>query len=310
MFFGASAIVWLLLYGVFTAFPFIQNGADAIAAGKVQFLETQPVFSPDARARILAFGNSQILAGFNPAVYDPAVGPHVESFNAARPGNHHFVQLLKGVLANGTRPTHILIQIPPSDEHQVTWRDYFIHDKLLANLLFPFRNFPRDLALFLVLSRSEGGIVNSYKENARTVRDVAASRGYYFIKGQSHFPSDRLPDDYHNDTDQPDSVPPRPLDPAAPAFKELIDLSVEFNFKIILIPSVYRIGAAAPPGPLEGEDIKPLPSVPNFYVAGPPYWVFAPAYFSDPIHLNKEGANLYSRRLAGITAPLINGAGN
>lgn len=306
LFFAASASVWLLFYGVFAAFPFVQNGADAISASKVHFLETQPAFSSGAKVRVLAFGNSKILAGFNPAVYSQAVAPDAESFNAARPANDRFLELLKRILANGTRPTHILIQAAPREDEQEAWRDYFVHDKQLVNLLFPFRNFPRDLVLFVAMSRSEGGIVNSYRERALTVEHIITDRGYYFIKGQSHFPGDRLPDDFHIATDQPSKVLPRIIDSSAPAFKELISLSTAFNFKIILIPTPYRIGEFAPPDSVERGEAKPLPSAPNFFVAGPAWWVFEPRYFSDPVHLNKEGARLYSQRLAEITAPFIN----
>ncbi len=303
----AAAIVWLLFYSVYVAFPFVQNGADAISASKVHYLETQQVFSPDTKVRVMAFGNSRILAAFDPAIYSPAIAPDVESFNAARPGNSRFMDLLKKVLANGTRPTHVLLQLPPQDDNQETWRDYFMHDKLLVNLLFPFREFPRDLALFLFLSKNEGGLINHYKENALTVRRVITDKGYYFIKGQSHYPGDRLPDDYHVPTDQPQRVPPRPIDPDTPGFRELIGLSAKFGFKVIFIPNAYRLGEVAPPGASDFAGTRPLPSVPGFYIAGPDYWVFEMRYFSDPIHLNRDGANIYSRRLAEITASVVNG---
>lgn len=304
----ASTIVWLLLYSVYVALPFVRNGADAISASKVHFLETQPVFTPNAKARVLAFGNSRILAAFDPAIYSPAIAQDVESFNAARPGNSRFMDLLKSVLANGTRPTHVLLQFPPQDDdHRETWRDYLLHDKLLVNLLFPFREFPRDLTLFLLLSRNEGGIIHYYKENALTVRRVITDRGYYFIKGQSHYPGDRLPDDYHVPTDQPKRVPARPIDPETPGFKELIGLSAEYGFKVIFIPNAYRVGEVAPPGASDFAGTKPIPSLPGFYIAGPDYWVFEQRCFSDPIHLNREGASVYSRRLAEITASVING---
>lgn len=308
LFFIASGGVWLFLYGVNSAFPFVRNGADAISASKVHYLETQQVFALDSKTRVLAFGNSRILAAFNPAIYNPIIAPGVESFNAARPGNSRFMDLLKNILANGTRPTHVLLQFPPQDDdHQETWRDYFLHDKLMVNLLFPFRELPRDLTLFLLLARNEGGIVNAYKENALTVRRVITDRGYYFIKGQSHYPGDRLPDGYHVPTDQIQRVPPRPIDPETAGFQELIGLSSKFGFKVIFIPNAYRLGEVAPPGASDYPGTRPLASVPEFYIAGPNYWVFEQRYFSDPIHLNREGAQIYSRRLAEITAAVING---
>jgi hypothetical protein len=281
----------------------VRNGADLVAESKVAYLESRPVFSPNAPARVLAFGNSKILAGFNPAVYDPAIAPKAESFNAGLPGKSEFIDFLKGILASGARPTHILVQSRPLDERPRTWLDYATHDKLLINLLLPFRALPRDLTLFLAAARREGGIVRAYEENALTVSQVIAARGYYFIKSQSLFPDDRLPDDYHLPTDSPKLAPLPGIEPNAPAFKELAGLSAAYGFKVIFIPSAYRIGEAAP-AEANSEASPPLP--PGFYVAGPSHWLFETRYFSDPVHFNKEGASLYSRRLAEITAPIIN----
>jgi hypothetical protein len=306
LFVTASGIVWIVLYSVYRAFPFVQNGADAIMARKVDFLTSQPVFSTGAKIRILAFGNSKILTGLNPAVFSAPFSSDVEIFNAARPGRSDFVVLLKRILANGTRPTHLFVQTPPSDEHEESWWDYFAHDKRLVETFFPFRNLPRDLVLFLFFSRKESGIVDSYKAAARTVDQVIADRGYYFIKGQSHFPGDRLPDDYHLPTDKPNSAPPRLIDLDASAFRELVSLSEIYRFKVIFIPAAFRIGEVVSPDPSETNRVEAMSQLPNFFIAGPPQWVFEPRYFSDAAHLNRDGARLYSRRLAELTAPVIN----
>ena len=44
---------------------------------------------------------------------------------------------------------------------------------------------------------------------------------------------------------------------------------------------------------------------PRFTPAGPNYFLFANRYFSDPVHLNPEGARVYTRRLAEILAPIL-----
>jgi hypothetical protein len=302
LFVTASGIVWIVLYSVYSAFPFVQNAAEAISARKVDFLTTQPVFSVDAKIRILAFGNSKIVAGLNPAVFSAASAPGVEIFNAARGGRTDFVVLLKRILARGTRPTHLLVQVPPLDEHEESWRDYFAHDKLLVETLFPFRSFPRDLVLFLVSSLRDGGIRNTYKEHARTLDQVIVDRGYYFIKRHD---SEPLPDDYRLPKDNPNSAPPRLIDPDASAFRELVGLSEIYQFKVIFIPVAFRIGEVASPDP-KTDRVEAMSQLPNFFIAGPPQWVFDPRYFSDPDHLNIDGAQLYSRRLAELTAPVIN----
>ncbi len=305
LFFAASAVVWIFLYGVTWVFPFVQNSSAAITARKVDYLTSQPVFSAEAKIRILAFGNSKILAGLDPAVFRATLSPDIEVFNAARPGTDEYIVLLKRILARGTSPTHLFVQDLPHDEHEESWRDYLSHDKRLVDMLFPFRDFPRDLAQFLVSSRKEGGIRKSYKEHAQAVDRVIADRGYFF-KGRAQFPGDRLPDDYRLPTDNPGSAPPRLIDPDAPPFRELARLSAAYRFKVIFVPSPFRKGEVAAPDPSETDRVEALSQAPNFFVAGPAVWVLEPRFFSDPWHLNRNGAQLYSRHLAELTAPVIN----
>lgn len=302
-----SISVWLLLFGAFVAFPYVRNGADVIAASKVAYLETERVFSGQAEPRILAFGNSRILAGFNPTIYDPMIGVEAQSFNAARPGNGRFVYFLRSILAAGTRPTHVLASEILSHDEPRTWLDTLRHDKELVEFLFPFRSFPRDLTLFIAAAGRNGGLVANYEKTASIAERVLADKGYYFIEAQSHFPGDRLPDNYHLPTDTPKALGGRKIDPELPAFQELASLAAAYGFKVVFIPSAYRIGEFAPPEPSAAPDVRPIPGWPGFYVAGPAYWLYEPRYFSDPVHLNREGAALYSRRLGELTAPIVTG---
>jgi hypothetical protein len=303
---AASTVLWLILYGAYVAFPYVRNGADIISQEKVRYLETQPVFSATAHRRILVFGDSKILAGFDPAIYGEAFSSDVESFNAGRPANSRFVVLLKQILARGTRPTHIFVEVPPADERETSWLDYLRHDKKLVELLFPFRNLPRDLTLFLFQAR-HNGVIETYKENGQTAERVLDDKGYYFIKAQSLFPDDRLPDNYRLPTDSATRALPRVIDPKAPAFQDLVGMAATYGFAVVFIPTPYRAGEFAPASDSDkSEGVMPIDGVPGFYVAGPSHWLYEPKYFSDPVHLNKEGATLYSRRLATTTASLVN----
>jgi hypothetical protein len=306
LFFAASGIVWMFFYGVYWAFPFVQNSSAATTARKIEFLTSQPIFSAQAKVRILAFGNSKILTGLDPATFRATLSSGIEVFNAGRPGTNDFVILLKQILARGTRPTHLLVQTPPIDEHEESWSEFFSHDKRLVETLFPFRDFPHDLAQFLDFARREGGMLNAYKEHAQAVDRIIADQGYFFIKWNVHFPGGHLPDEYRLPTDRSSSAPRRVIDPEAPAFKELAGLSAIYRFKVIFIPSPFRKGEIAAPDPSQTETVKALSQVPNFFVAGPAAWVFEPRYFFDPWHLNSDGARLYSRRLAELTAPIVN----
>jgi hypothetical protein len=305
---SASALLWLVLYGAHVGFPYIRNGADIIFDAKVRYLETQEAFSAKAQRRIIVFGDSKMLAGFDPAIFGEALPAGTESFNAGRPANSRFMVLLKRILERGTRPTHIFVEVPPVDDGETGWLDYIRHDKKLVGLLFPFRTLPRDLTLFLFQARRGGGVVESYMENARTADRVIEDKGYYFIKAQSLFPDDRLPDAYRLPTDSPTKARPRVIDPEVPAFRDLVGLAATYKFKVVFIPTPYRVGEVAPASADDSsEGVAPVGGLPGFYVAGPSHWLYEPRYFSDPVHLNKEGAALYSRRLAGLTASLVSG---
>jgi hypothetical protein len=306
---SVSALLWLILYGAYVAFPYVRNGADVIFDAKVRHLETQEIFSATARQRIVVFGDSKILAGFDPAIFGEALPADAESFNAGRPANSRFMVFLKRILERGTRPTHIFVEVPPVDERETSWLDYVRHDKKLVGLLFPFRTLPRDLTLFLFQARRNGGVVETYMDNARTAERVIEAKGYYFIKAQSLFPDDRLPDAYSLPTDSPTKAHPRVIDPEAPAFRDLVGLAATYGFKVVFIPTPYRAGEIAPPSAEDSsEGVSPVGGLPGFYVAGPSHWLYEPRYFSDPVHLNKEGAALYSRRLAALTASLVSSA--
>jgi len=309
----ASAIVWIIAYTAYINLPYVRNGASLISEAKVELLETQPVFSSEAQIRVLAFGNSRILAGFNPRIFDETLEAKtnklVQSYNAGRPGDRLYVQFLKKILDVGTRPTHVISFLSPTVDTPLRWTDYFLHDKLMVNFLFPFRDMPRDLITFIGLAQQRHGLRAAYRESRDTVQIMLHDRGYYFIKGQSTFPNDRLPDNYHLPQDGTQPPPDTELTPGEPAFRELIDLSRRYGFKIIFIPGVYRQGEFLPVDPAIVPKPGPLAEEPNVIIAGPRQLFFPNRYFSDPVHLNPEGADLYSRQLAEMIAPFVSEIG-
>jgi len=306
--FGLMALViWVALFLLAAALPYVRNGSDIITNAKRSYSLHNQLFSPDAQVRILTFGNSKILAGINPAFLDPALAKDgvpgkIETFNEGLPGESRYVEYLESLLKTGIRPTDVVIQnTPTAQDHPVQLSDWIGHDKKVIDTLFPFRTLPRDLVLFFTLSHGHGGPVGFYREAKRDAANVGTDRGYYFIKGQSHYPHDQLPTDYSLPTDKPNFVYERTSDLSLPAYKKLIALSQTYHFKIIMIPSAYRTGEYAP-SPI----LPPLRTEPNGVVAaGPDYIILPPQNFSDPVHTNKTGAAIYSGMLADILAPAL-----
>lgn len=302
------AVVWIALYALYIKFPYLQSGSDIVTAAKRSYSLTHPLFDNDARIRILVFGDSQTLAAFNPKIFDEqlareGITDKAQSFNEGLPGERRFVLYLEQMLASGIRPTHVLVPFSPVKEDQeVTWSEWLRHDKMIVDTLFPFRTLPRDLALFLFSAIGQGGISEMYRRNAQVAQQVASDRGYFFIKGQSHFPGDRLPDDYRLATDTPNQVSSRHIDTSQSGFAKLASLAHRYGFKVIIFPSVYRSGQWAPALPRESAGVADFPQFTN---VGEDYWLIPPRYFSDPIHTNISGAEIYSTRLAALLAPVL-----
>jgi hypothetical protein len=309
-FLAVSVAVWVVLYAVYASFPYLQSGSDVVIATKRSYSLSHPVFGPDARVRVLVFGDSRTLAAFNPRVFDRQLAQDgligkVESFNEGLPGETRYVVYLDQLLSSGVRPTHVLLQFPPvSTDHETTWREWLQHDKMIVDTLFPFRTLPRNLTLFLFSAVGHGGIAEYYRENAKLTEQIVSDRGYFFIKSQSHYPGDRLPDDYGVPTDTPGRVSTRNIDTTLMSFARLASLSERYGFKVIFIPPAYRIGELAQATPRR-PTFATMDALPRFSIAGEDYWLFPPRFFSDPIHTNGSGAELYSTRLAGLLAPML-----
>lgn len=297
----AAAAIWLLLFAVQKSFPFVQNGAAAVAQEKQAFARNLDLFAPTDRIRIVAFGNSKTLAGFQPHIFDAAAGPDVSAYNLAIPGDDKFVDLLETALSHGARPTHVFVQtLPRSAQDSNSFWSLLLDNNRIVNFLFPFRNFVRDAMIFAYEARASGGLSEQYNSNALQIEKLRIDRGYYFIKSQSHYPGDRLPEDYTLPTDRPNDVAKRDVNPSDPQFARLMRLAEEFDFQVLLVPVACRRGEFAEPPAVDAEAARRLASFSRAHVVGPAYLLLDLQYFSDPVHLNIRGAEQYSRRLAAL----------
>lgn len=300
VFFALAAAIWLTLFALSKSFPFIQNGAAAVAQEKLALAQNPKLFAPTDKIRVVAFGNSKTLAGFRPSAFGPALGPGADAANLAIPGDDRFLDLLETQLSHGAAPTHVFLQsLPRSSEQDDSLWSLLLDNKRLGILLFPFRPFVRDAIIFAYESRRVGPFAQ-YRSNAAQIEQMRAERGYYFIKSQSHYADDRLPEGYSLPTDRPDQVSKRDIDPSDPQFRRLMDLAEKYNFEVMLVPIAYRRGEYAEPPAVDEEAAAVLKSYPRAHVIGPAYWIYELQDFSDPVHLNIPGAERYSKQLAAL----------
>jgi len=288
---GVVAGLWLLFAGADRALPYIQPGAEVVYATKTEAIRRGSLFRPEAPVKVVIFGNSQVLTCFQPDLFDSLSQGAVSSYNLGLPDYLRFIDHLEDLCQRGERPTHVLLMFPWQDEPKKRFNPFRpgINDNHWMNTLFPFRKLPRNLVLFALRSRSRGGFHAYYEECRRQTETMLAQKGYFFIEAQSHFPGHRLPDNFRLQKDDPT----QPFRWSAPidglAFQRMVALADRYDIRFILVPRYFREGEVAPPE-LQSAFAAKLAPYPRLSMPGPDCWLLANRYFSDPTHLNREGA--------------------
>jgi hypothetical protein len=293
------AAVWLSLYVAYTLLPFTRPGSIVIAEAKFEALVKGPMFGPRDHYRVMVLGHSKALTCVRPRELDAAIGPEFRSYNLGLPGEEHFLPVLEAALEAGNVPTHVLLTLPWDNKPEKPGlMDVLRNDPEIAKTLMPFRTFPRDASLFLFTNRNR---------LAEAVHDVAAQRdsmieerGYYFIKSQSHYANDRLPNDYALPTDRPNRIERRKFPEKSFTRTRLEQLAMKYGFEVVFIPVPFRIGEFAAAPAEDNTRLITLSDHPRIRVMGPDYFNYPPAYFADPVHMNPQGALAYTADLARL----------
>lgn len=291
--------VWLSLYAAYVMMPFIRPGSDIIARAKFDTMVKGPMFGPQDRYRLMVFGHSKALTSVRPRELDEALGPGFRSYNMGLPGETHFLPILEAALSAGNIPTHVLLMLAwDAKPNQDTMLDALRDDANIVSSLVPFRMLPRDASLFLFENRSRLADAVSEVDSQRSA--MLDERGWYFIKSQSHYADDRLPDDYALPTDHPTHIEQRSLPEKSFTRDRLEQLARQYGFQIVMIPVPFRIGEYAPAPAADQTRLATVSAQPLIRVSGPDYFSYPPARFSDPNHMNLAGALVYTADLAKL----------
>ena len=303
LFIMLAALLWLTFYLIWALLPGIRSGSDQIYLSKKKYIRQQSLFSAPpkgssekkAKARVVIFGNSKVLSGFKTPLFEELSQGKVEAFNLGLPNAKHFVQELEHVVQHQPAPTHVLLTILWSDQPPKTLWEELQDDDLTVSRLFPFRRLIRDMTLFAMRSRKHGGLRAYYQKVMFLLQDVIDQKGYHFIESQSHYPNHQLPPSFRLDTDSSEKPIYRQGKPAGVLFEKMQSIAKTHNIKILLMPLYFRQGERGETTyntqlatQLESHGIE---------VVGPDYWLFENKYFSDPVHLNQQGAELYTQKL-------------
>jgi hypothetical protein len=293
---------WAAFYGLFRALPYVKNGSDVVFAAKLRWEKKGPLFPADrAVTRVLIFGNSKILAGFIPALFDEASSANhlkVSSFNSGFPGSDLYLPPLEAMCARGQAPDVLLLTLPWNPDPPRRGIFHFIpDDHAVVEDLFPFRNFLRDLTAFLLSAPSHGGVVSYYRESEENERAVIAERGYHLITEQSRFPGGRLPDDFHLASDQPAQAQVRIAPPQSTQIAQLNQLVQQYHMACYYVPFYLREGEAAPAAAYDARFAALAAHNTACQVIGPDYFLYPNRLFADQTHLNEAGARVYTEAL-------------
>jgi hypothetical protein len=299
LYFLLAALLWCTLYAADKKLIYVHAGSDLIYAQKFNIFSRSNLFPTHTKYRVLVMGNSKTLSAFRPDLFDENFNGTVSSFNMALPGDSNFIKLLTATIEGGNRPTHVLLQTSWNELNLTTHNAMLLKDdKRILNAILPFRKLPRDFVLFCFQARQDG-FGHEWDRVKAEVDGVEDARGWYFIRAQSHYSNNRLPSDFALPDDHPTVADRRKATPSGALYDELAKLANKYHFKVLLVPHARRTTQSAQT-PDTGRVI--LSKAPYIATLGPLYWRLDPSNFSDPVHMNIPGSELYTHSLANLLA--------
>jgi hypothetical protein len=164
-------------------------------------------------------------------------------------------------------------------------------------------------------ARKQGGLSALYQYSRHQIEQMLADRGYFFISGSARFADNRLPPSFtmwidkvhgtwwwHLNVEEETNVHARDVVATGPQFTRLKEIANDSGIRFVFIPTYARVTHADRPPKINEATVQALaPYSPQFSVVGPDYIIYPNRYFSDEVHLNEEGADVYTRDLWDIT---------
>jgi hypothetical protein len=308
LFLGGFAVLCLAFNAVRNAFPFVKDGAQIVADAKLLDERSNRIFPHSGGAvKVIVFGNSIMLAGFQAKRFDELGrydGLELASYNAGLPARTDFVPELRSIVASGNPPDVILMTEPWQADRPHSLFSLPVSDHDMADRIFPFHGAVRDFVDFAVRSRQQGGLRAFYRLSADNEAQMRRDQGYFFIREQSRYPGDRLPDTAHSPSDKPDVVIKRSAVWSSHELDELNELLRRHPMACLFVPSPGRRSAEAP-APYDQEFARQLAAHTPCQVVGPYYFTYPNSYFSDYMHLNPAGARIYTEALYHLIKPYL-----
>jgi hypothetical protein len=303
LFITIVSALWVIFFAIDRSFPYVKNGAILIYQQKINAFVTQgKYFSSTDRNRVLVFGNSQILSGFRPDLFEVEAPSQTKALNMGLPDTSRFAEsYLRTMVDRGQAPTHVVLTLPwTTDAAHFSPFNVAGQDLEVIETFFPFRPFLSNFLNFLSRARRAGGIVAYYHQGYEDVAAMVRDRGYYFITSEAVSPDYRLPETFRLPVDTPRSpMPPRNFDFGSTAYAELRELADRYHFTVIIAPAYVRPPQFAPE-PIGMAGTKINRRADGTIVVQASYLTIDNREFVDAEHLNPEGATTYTNYLVRL----------
>jgi hypothetical protein len=293
------AASWLALLAAYNTLPSVLPGSDQVVAAKRRTMAAASPFAPTTQSRVVIVGDSRILSGFRPDLFDKTL--NTTSHNLGLPGIQAIVPTLEAIAHWDPPPTHVLIGNAWLNRAADSWSTTLQDDRALLDRLFPFRRLPKDALVFWARAEKRGGPAASLRYGRTQLDNLGRDRGYHFIVSQSVNAEHRLPDDFSLASDDPDKPTTRSLPTLGPQLDRLLELKQQAGFELIVVPTYVRSRSRADALTEQHPEIEDL----GIKVLGPAYWRYPEHLFSDSQHANAAGAERYTQDLATLLAPLL-----
>jgi len=314
--FAAEFLALCVLFGYLHEHNYyMKDGATIVVDQKLRSLKAGDVAFDPGREPLLFAGDSRVLAGFRPDLFDELSGGRTHSFNLGLPGvtRTEVAEAVASLAESGCRLKYVLVfdsWAPPPEQQLPTGWPYSMFREAMPQRLFaatfgpsrqatlryffPFKNLLTDTSIFLIHSASNGGPVAQHRLNVKSTVDVMATRGYYYIQEQALYKDKKLPAGFRHPEDTPDKVYRRSVAYDGSVYDIWQSLADRYGITVVLVPPCLRETQNAPPPP--GElDFPPPPNPRTRVIPSPAYWQYTNSKWSDLVHLNPDGAEQYTR---------------
>ncbi len=272
---------------------------------------------------VVFIGNSVVLAGIMPTVFDETLAGKTDSYNFSLPalpiGAGMFI--LQSIVEHWGKPDYVVLQIFIDENRDATglfdtnavqgigiseFLSYVIHrpNKAFAlNYAFPLRmNIQNAVKYLTQLIKDRSALNETRTNNQEILKKLRDDRGWFYIRQQAYFPDGRLPEGFG--TKKPADLTPREPTPFEwkidPYLRKFFDYAAQQQIKILLIGPVRRVNSEPPLTRMPDEFLEIPKLYPNVRVS-PKSWqqrFYSNYYFSDKTHLNADGAALWTREVA------------